>query len=150
MKKWKQFLVMLAVVPMLSAALGTGVADATGCKVVTNPATSGAYLFWSQGGNTYTLEVSVPFTTGDASSGCNDVNVRYFKQFYLSDYSSSDCLVQYKSGDFWYSDSKGLVYVPLNSSTPTVLGSGYANNASVRIACLYGYGRQYPTYQALV
>lgn len=142
----KRLLSVLAVAPLLGLVFNTSAAHASGCKIVTNPADSGT-SFVTDG---YSFEASVSFTTGDSSSTCSDVNVRYVKSTYGGAPASTSCAVQYLSGGVWHTDSAGSVWVQYNISTPTVLGYGYANNATIRIGCIRGLGWTYPTFEALV
>src|SRR5262249_23721576 len=128
------------VAALLSIAVMAGASfapvGATGCKVITNPGEAFFQEWQSPWTTIYPMGCSGPPTAGDASSGCNDLNMANIPA------SSPVCttfggkiyvIPQYWSNGGWVTDSDGGAMVPCGTSTLTVIGRGYANNATFRI-----------------
>ncbi|HSX33355.1 MAG TPA: hypothetical protein VLF91_03400 [Candidatus Saccharimonadales bacterium] len=142
MKTLKRTLLALFSVLALtaSAALPTGIASASGCKLYTNPGQSSFNANWydSLDGVWYPMGFSGTLYTGDSSSSCSDINISNLAG------NSEVCwggvavvAVQYLSNGVWHTDTgdngSGITDVPCNSSSLKVIGANYANNTPFRV-----------------
>ena len=125
---------------LLSIAVMAGASaapvGATGCKVITNPGEAFFQEWQSPWTTIYPMGFSGSLITGDSTSGCNDLNMANIPA------GSPVCntfggkifvIPQYWANGGWVTDNGGGAMVPCGTSTLTVIGRGYANNATFRI-----------------
>jgi len=141
-------LLAVAVVGVASAAP----VGATGCKVITNPGEA-FFEWWTPPGGfaSYPMGFSGSLTTGDSSSGCNDLNMANVSGPVCADASNRvQVVAQYWSNGGWVTDSQGLTWVNCGTGTLQVIGRGYANNATFRVLISIGSASRWPSFKLYV